>query len=508
MSYNLPKSWGRVRLEELTCDPTAITYGVLKPGPFYKDGVPMLRVMDLVNSRVDETKLYKISKELAYQYNRTTLRGGEVLISVQGSVGRVAIVSDCLLGANISRTLAVIPLIEPSHAKWIWTVLQTPQVQSQMNEVTGGTTRDSLNLRDLRTLEVPFPPLSEQQRIVAKLEVLLDKVDACQKRLERIPALLKRFRQAVLSAACSGRLTADWRNENPNIDAAQVQLEAAISSVATEYDKACQAAKSDHLRKPSRPTCLDDYESAWIDDTDIPDTWFVTPLGKVCSKVTDGTHDTPKPSQNGVPYITAKHIRERRIDFENSLYLPIEEHEKIFARCNPQWGDVLIVNIGAGSATPAMVKVDFEFSLKNVALLKPIKGLLLGKYLEFYQLHSKPRVFDEITRGGAQPFMGLDIIKKIPFYLPPLDEQHEIVHRVEALFTFADRIEERYTKAKAHIDKLIQSILAKAFCGELVPQDPNDEPASILLDRIRQDKARKIEKDTIKNMRKRRTRST
>src|SRR5207248_10902305 len=130
---------------------------------------------------------------------------------------------------------------------------------------------------------------------------------------------------------------------------------------------------------------------------------------------TDGTHDTPKAIPSGVRYITAKHIRERRIDFDNSLFLSQADHDEIFARCNPQHGDVLLVNIGAGTATPAMVRVDFEFSLKNVALLKPIKRVLLGEYLEFHELLMKPRVFDEVTRGGAQPFMGLDLIKTIPF---------------------------------------------------------------------------------------------
>jgi predicted GIY-YIG superfamily endonuclease len=247
--------------------------------------------------------------------------------------------------------------------------------------------------------------------------------------------------------------------------------------VAAAFDKDCQFAKRHKLRKPARPACLDDYEVAWEEGTDIPEAWVVVPLGKACSKVTDGTHNTPKPTPSGIPYITAKHIRERRIDFANSLFLAQADHDEIFARCNPQRGDVLIVNIGAGTATPAMVRVDFEFSLKNVALLKPIKGLLLGEYLELYQLLMKPRVFDEVTRGGAQPFMGLDLIKTIPFRLPPFAEQQEIAYRVEGLFALADQIEARYAKAKAHVEKLTQSILAKAFRGELVPQDPNDLPA-------------------------------
>jgi len=97
----------------------------------------------------------------------------------------------------------------------------------------------------------------------------------------------------------------------------------------------------------------------------------------------------------------------------------------------------------------------------------------------------KPRIFGEVSRGGAQPFMGLDLMKTIPFSLPPLTEQQEIVRRVESLFALADHIEARYAKAKAHVEKLTPSILAKAFRGELVPQGPNDEPATVFLERIR-----------------------
>lgn len=94
----------------------------------------------------------------------------------------------------------------------------------------------------------------------------------------------------------------------------------------------------------------------------------------------------------------------------------------------------------------------------------------------------------ELIGGSASPHLNVKDIKNFPTPVPPIAEQHEIGRRVEALFKIADQIEERYQKAKAHIDKLTQSILAKAFRGELVPQDPNDEPASILLERIRQER--------------------
>ena len=464
--------------------------------------IKYLRTTDITQGKINwETVPY--CQDVPAELNKYEIHPGEILISRAGSVGYSALIEDVPINAVFASYLIRFAPSTEVDPRYISYFLKTNEYWQQISEASAGIALSNVNAKKLGKILLPVAPSNEQKRIADKLDALLMRVDACREHLGRIPLILKRFRQSILAAACSGLLTADWRNQNPNIDAAKDQLEKALSLVATEYNKASQAAKSDHIiRKPSRPTCLDDYESAWIDDTKIPDTWFVTPLGKVCRKVTDGTHDTPKPSPTGVPYITAKHIRERRIDFENSLFLPQKEHDEIFARCNPQRGDVVIVNIGAGTATPALVRVDFEFSLKNVALLKPIKGLLLGEYLEFYQLHLKPKVFDEVTRGGAQPFMGLDIIKKIPFNLPPLSEQKEIVRRVETLFAYADRLEAHYQAALAQVEKLTPALLAKAFRGELVPQDPNDEPASELLKRIREEQEKTGQKQKQKRVQK------
>lgn len=110
-------------------------------------------------------------------------------------------------------------------------------------------------------------------------------------------------------------------------------------------------------------------------------------------------------------------------------------------------------------------------------------GLVTGAHLELYLVLIRPRVFDEITRGEAQPFMGL--IKTIPFGLPPLAEQAEIVRRVESMFALADAIEAHFGKARAQVERLTPALRTKAFRGQLVPQNPGDEPASELLDRLR-----------------------
>jgi type I restriction enzyme, S subunit len=158
----------------------------------------------------------------------------------------------------------------------------------------------------------------------------------------------------------------------------------------------------------------------------IPEDWEVRRLIECCNKITDGTHDTPTPVSTGFPFLTAIHIKEDGIDYEGCLHLTKTDHDIIYARCNPQNGDVLMVNIGAGVATTATVTVDYEFSLKNVALLKPTKQRFSGDYLNYALINNKPKITQALSTGGAQPFLSLTQIGEIRIPTPPLPEQRAI----------------------------------------------------------------------------------
>jgi type I restriction enzyme S subunit len=158
----------------------------------------------------------------------------------------------------------------------------------------------------------------------------------------------------------------------------------------------------------------------------IPSDWILKRMSECCSKITDGTHDTPKPTETGVPFLTAIHVKENSIDFDSCYYLPEEVHKIIYGRCNPEKNDVLMVNIGAGVATTALVNVEYEFSLKNVALLKPNGKLLLGSYLNYYQEFVKGNIVASLSTGGAQPFLSLSQIGSLEIALPTIAEQTAI----------------------------------------------------------------------------------
>jgi type I restriction enzyme S subunit len=202
--------------------------------------------------------------------------------------------------------------------------------------------------------------------------------------------------------------------------------------------------------------------------------------------VRDGTHDSPKYHDSGIPLVTSKNLLPDGIEFSNVKFISREDYEQIAKRSAVSDGDILFAMIGTiGNAT--VVSGGHPFAIKNVALFRTFGNLVLANFLRYW-LNSPytGSFFKDHQKGSSQPFAPLNLLRSLPVPFPPLAEQQEIVRLVEALFALADQLEARYAKARAYVEKLTQSILAKAFRGELVPQDPNDEPAEALLRRIHQ----------------------
>ncbi len=188
-------------------------------------------------------------------------------------------------------------------------------------------------------------------------------------------------------------------------------------------------------------------------------------LETLCTKITDGTHDTPIRLKQGIKFITGKHIRPSFIDFENSDYVTEEVHKEIYRRCNPEFGDILYTNIGVNLGTAAMNNVSFEFSMKNVALLKLNQSLITSRYLEhLLNLPSRRnRILEMNSSGGAQQFLSLGQIKNIDIPVPPIELQKtfsEIVEKSEILKT-------QFKNSLIELENLYGSLSQKAFKGEL-----------------------------------------
>lgn len=195
---------------------------------------------------------------------------------------------------------------------------------------------------------IPLPPLNEQCRIVAKLEKLLAKVNACQERLDKIPTILKRFRQSVLAAACSGRLTADWREQHPDIEPAEELLKRIQEERIRRYEEECEKAKAEGKRKPkahfAKGSLITDHE------LNIPSSWTVSYLGNI-TDAQGGIQKTPKrtPVNNPYPYLRVANVYRGYLNLDEIEYFELFDSKEL-DKWKLKKGDLLVVE-GNGSPT-------------------------------------------------------------------------------------------------------------------------------------------------------------
>jgi type I restriction enzyme S subunit len=210
-------------------------------------------------------------------------------------------------------------------------------------------------------------------------------------------------------------------------------------------------------------------------------------LGNVCRSITDGDHQAPPKTEIGIPFITISDVNDGRLKLDRATrFVSHDYFENLKPTRKPQQGDVLFTVTGS-IAIPVLVNTNAPFTFqRHIAILKPDRIKVYSNYLA-YALSSNnvKSQANSVASGIAQLTIPLAKLHAIEISVPSLEEQDEVVRRVEALFSYAEQVESRCQVALAHVEQLTQALLAKAFRGELVPQDPNDEPASVLLERAR-----------------------
>ncbi|OLH13356.1 hypothetical protein DXO246_04385 [Xanthomonas oryzae pv. oryzae] len=281
---------------------------------------------------------------------------------------------------------------------------------------------------------VRLPPEAEQKRIAQKLDALLAQVDTLKARIDAIPALLKRLRQSVLASAASSSLTSDWRKKQ-NLEEPQV----------TQIAKLANVVRGASPRPAGHPD------------------FFGGP----------------------VPWITVRELTKDQLKLLTATSDSLTEAGRLKSRYIES-DTLLLSNSGATLGVPKITRIGGCINDGVVALLdvqEPTKSYL------YYFLSSKTEELRSLNQGAAQPNLNTGIVKSIEVRIGSEAEQTEIVRRVEQLFAYAEQLEAKVAAAQQRIDALTQSLLAKAFRGELVPQDPTDEPASVLLERIRTQRA-------------------
>lgn len=463
-------------------------------------------------SKKHEISEYKMFKGIdAPSRARRPIRYNDILFStVRTYLRNIAIVPEDIPAQICSTGFTVLRPNEAVISKFLFYTVITDDFIDRVTPKQTGTHYPATSDKVVKAEKILLPPLNEQRRIVAKLEKLLAKVDACKQRLEKIPTILARFRQSVLAAACSGRLTADWREQNPDIEPASELLKQIQDERQRHYDEECAKAKAEGRRRPKAPSERGRNVELNTEKQIFYTTWSLCQLRHLFSVETGAT---PHRKSNvyydlgTVPWVKTGELKNCDIYDAEELITELaiaETNAKIFP-----FDTILIAMYGEGKTRGQVGRLKINAAtnqacaaLVNANLTKTVNDYIYMFCLsQYHEMRSK-------ASGGNQPNLNLDKIKHWIVPLPPLAEQQEIVRRVESLFQKGDRIELGYQKAKAQIDQLEQSILAKAFRGELVPQDPNDEPASVLLDRIREERAKEQKAKTAKKSPKKTSKAT
>lgn len=426
------------------------------------------------------------------------LRDGDILLEISGGgpdqpVGRTVIIDKEALEITpdmpkiCSNFIRLVRLVEDVDKRFVQYFLQQFYISGEVIKYQGG----SNNLRNLKfkeyiNIDIPFAPLNEQKRVANKLDALFKHWDIINDRMDNIPLLLKQFKEKVLKQAVSGHLTKGWR-ENNKCDAHQEVINIKLQR-ESHYQEQLFISQKNGTKKPRKREFEEHNEKSLID------TWsriFVEEIFDV------ETGSTPKRDNdnywlNGkIPWIKSGQVVNEDI-FEADEYITETALKETNAKLYPV-NSVLIALYGEGKTRGQVGILKFEATSNQAvaAMVNPFLHPVTIKYVFYFGLSQYQEIRKEAS-GGNQPNLNIGKIKKWKLDFPPLKEQEEIVKRVDNLFLTVDTIEKRYRELKSKIEMLPKNILDKAFKGQLVEQDENDEPATTLLDRIMKSKNIKV----------------
>jgi len=484
-TYKLPEGWILVKLEDIS---KQITDGSHNPPKSVDSGIPMLSAQNIENGKITfDAVRYITNEDFEYENQRTKIEEGDVLLTIVATIGRTAVVSKNIKSAfTLQRSVAAIkPLIK---SEFLMYCFQSPLFQRQLTENAKGTAQKGVYLKTLRSLEIPLAPLQEQHRTVSKIETLFSELDHAEKGLQNAKHQLGIYKQALLKSAFNGSITARWRIENEEKSAYE-ELETIKRIRKEKYNS--------EILQGNRKKIKADYNISFKQDEEIP-TWANANLNNLIDinarigwrGLTKKEYTTEGPlflsvhSLNygkNVVFNDANHITDARY----------EESPEIKLQVN----DILLCKDGAGIGKVGIIKSLPDKATVNSSLLV-INAREVFNPDFLYYFFSGPTmqelVNDKIS-GSAIPHLFQKDIKKFNLKVPPKDEQNEIVDVLESRFTLVENLEKSINDSLGKLLVFRHAILKKAFEGKLVEQNPSDESAQVLLQKIKIEKEKYLQ---------------
>jgi type I restriction enzyme, S subunit len=403
------------------------------------------------------------------------IRDGDLIVCEGGEPGRAAVWRQGPTRLKYQKALHRVRTGAGVSPEYLAHFLRHAAHTDLLTPLLTGTTIKHLPRTAFLRLGLPLPPAAEQRRIVAKLDSLFARTRSAREELARIPRLIEHYKQAILAAAFRGELTADWRktSESPPIDVVRYQQDAALARGALRGSR--QALSN--LEAPDEAL------------GQLPNGWVAGRLIDLIDLRVGFAFKSKWFQKTGIRLVRGANVSPGRLDWRDTVFLD-EDRRTEFAEYLIEAGDILLAMdrplISSGLKVAVLRDEEAPALLvQRVARIRP-STWARAAYIWWY-LNSSLFLNHAIARstGSDLPHISGNDIGLAPVPVPPVEEQEEVARRISEAMGWLDFVLEERGQALKLIDHIDQATLAKAFRGELVPQDPNDEPAAKLLERIR-----------------------
>lgn len=497
--HEIPGAWNWTTSSEVC---SSVRDGTHDTPKYLEEGIPLITSKNLNKGKLDFSNAKYISLEDHAQISiRSGVENGDVLFAMIGTIGNPIVVETerefSIKNIGLFKKNELI--IVPKYLKH-WLSSYPFEKILENRALIKGTTQKFIPLGNLRIFPIPLPPLNEQKRIVGKIEALQKRSQRVKEAIDAIPQLLDQFRQSVLAAAFRGDLTADWRENNPDVEPASVLLE----KIRAERRRKWEEAELEKMKASGKTPKDDKWKKKYkdfksIDDSELPElpegwTWTSTEnlssfeSNAICAGPFGTIFKAKDFRDSGIPIVFLRHVSPGKYLTHKPGFMDEKKWEEIFKPYSVWGGELLVTKLGEPPGICAMYPEGIGPAMvtPDVIKLSVNKDVSIPYYLmHYFNSEQSKRFAFGVAYGITRLRMNLSIFRTLPIPLAPFHEQQEVVRKIQSFFKAADIIEQQYQETKTNLDLLNQSILAKAFRGELVPQNPNDEPASILLERIR-----------------------